>query len=418
MSIFKDSFHPDIKKQLKVRQDAINNRTSQNLQYYNSRNAWVRLSSSVNIVTGYDDKGNPISSNDLAKKYVLQGGILNDSKLRDGIGDFSRAYSTTSADGRFYRLGIRPMPGITGVDIKSKGAYGSLREATVKFQCWDIKQLEDLELLYMRQGYTVLLEWGWSPYLNNDGALSTIVEYTDIINKGYTKEELFKLQYDKSTKDYKGNYDAMYGFVKNYSWTARMDGGYDCTTTIISMGEVIESLKVNYAPFNNISKISVEGLISANTPKPDGSKFDVASMELSGSYSKNILAGIFDEIYQMGTELSPDTSDTGEYYVLYDYKYKTYYDIFHKTLDVKSEGEDYTGNGPIGRSDEQVYISLETLTHLLNNYVLLNDTKANKPFTSISVYESGATNASPLSGSGYLLSLAHPLQISIDPTVC
>jgi len=50
MSIFKESFHPSIKDQLKVRQEAINDRTPQNLQYYNSRNAWIRLSSSVNIL--------------------------------------------------------------------------------------------------------------------------------------------------------------------------------------------------------------------------------------------------------------------------------------------------------------------------------------------------------------------------------
>ena len=61
------------------------------------------------------------------------------------------------------RLGLRPMPGITNMDIKSKSAYGSLREAVVNFQCWDIHQLEELELLYMRPGYTVLVEWRWSP---------------------------------------------------------------------------------------------------------------------------------------------------------------------------------------------------------------------------------------------------------------
>ena len=67
MSIFKKTFSKHVKDQLKVRQDAINNRTPQNLSYMNSRNAWIRMSSSVNV----DGK------NDLAKKYILQGGTLN-----------------------------------------------------------------------------------------------------------------------------------------------------------------------------------------------------------------------------------------------------------------------------------------------------------------------------------------------------
>ena len=43
------------------------------------------------------------------------------------------------------------MPGITNVAIQSKGAYGSLQEATVTFTCWDIRQLEELEILLSRR---------------------------------------------------------------------------------------------------------------------------------------------------------------------------------------------------------------------------------------------------------------------------
>ena len=59
MSIFKDTFVPNIRKQIEVRQSAMTNRTPQSLQYLNSRNAWIRMSSSVNV----DEKA------DLAKKY-------------------------------------------------------------------------------------------------------------------------------------------------------------------------------------------------------------------------------------------------------------------------------------------------------------------------------------------------------------
>ncbi len=219
MSIFRDSFPTKIRSSLNVRQNAMINRTPENIQYMNSRNAWIRMTSSVNVN----------GSNSLAKKYVLQGGTLVEGQnLRSGIGNNANdSYSTVSPSGKANRLGIRPMPGITGLDINSKTQYGSLREATVKFQCWDMSQLEDLELLYMRPGYTVLVEWGWSPYLDASGKYNPT--FTDFysddllkLNNNKTRTDIFKELYQKSIK-YGGNYDAMFGYVKNFEWSARED---------------------------------------------------------------------------------------------------------------------------------------------------------------------------------------------------
>jgi len=477
MSIFKDSFHPSIKDQLATRQTAINNRTSQNLQYYNSRNAWIRLSSSVNVLKKgveptEENLKNPDSyDNTLANQYVLQGGALNNNALREGIGEnFNFAYSNKAADDKPYRLGIRPMPGITGIEIKSLGAYGSLREATVNFQCWDIKQLEDLELLYMRPGYSLLLEWGWAPYLTNgteggnykDSKLSSIVSYTNIVKNQFTKEQLFGIQYAKSTDGKwkgtdgkqnfplpagQGNYDSMFGYVKNYSWKARMDGGYDCQTTIISMGEVIESLKINYTPLEANPTIAEYGLIS---PKIANKNIDVKLMpNLDKMYSQNILAGIFYEMREITKQLSggfggfEDTSvefkipltdikfnfkiplpqkgsanTDGTSYIAIDKQHECVYNIFRRTVNIKGGESEASGTGTIGQSDEQIYITLETLCLLLNNYVLLRDKNAKKPFASISVYEKNISSIDSTTGDGYLLALAHPLQVSVDPTVC
>jgi hypothetical protein len=441
MSIFKDSFHISVQGQLDTRQEAINIRTPQNLQYFNSRNAWIRLSSSVNVFKKNvpQTPGSELSAsnydNTLAKQYVLQGGILNDSnRLRAGLGDFSYAYSNVGSDGESYRLGIRPMPGITDLTIKSKGAYGSLRYATVNFQAWDIKQLEDLELLYMRPGYSVLLEWGWAPYLDNKGQLTTTVDYTDILDTDWTKEELFKRQYARATNGiyfnesgsqvtitgYEGNADSMFGMIKNYSWKARMDGGYDCSMEIISMGEVIESLKANYSPLDNLQSITANGVIIPHiTAKPDGTKFVITSdMDLSGSYSQNILAGIFTELWGIGTQINNGNANEGMALVLLDQNKNCYYDMFRKIINIKGGDKAASGTGKVGQSDEQIYISLEGLVNILNNYVLLRDQKSGKPFVPLSVFERNATNPNAITGDGYLLALAHPLEISVDPTTC
>ena len=413
MSIFKDSFKPEIRNQLKTRQAAIYNRSPKDIQYFNARNSWIRMTSSVNV---NDDKGA------LASKNILQGGTLNNGKLRSGIGSANEAYSTRTPGGTAdNRLGIRLMPGITGIDVKSKSAYGSLREVVVNFNCWDIRQLEDLELLYMRPGYTVLVEWGWLPYLDNKGELKNNIDFTknDIISKTPTKEDLFKSIYDTAVKEYNGNYDAMFGYVKNYSWSAREDGGYDCTTTIISVGEVLESLKVNYAPFNNLDTISKTGLIAPRVP--DVSISDLP--DLKKIYSKNILAGLFYELYTVGNKKMPGTQDEGKNLTIFDSAKNNYYDLFKKTINIVGGDGESSSDGKIGASDEQIYITLEGLCNVINNYVTFKDSNSNRSYVKCSVLDreylaDTLTAPAPLTGDGYLLCLAHPLQLSVDPTVC
>ena len=412
MSIFKDTFKKDIQDQLKVRQDAIHSRTPDAIQYFNARNSWIRMSSSVNVY----------GTNELAKKYVLQGGVLRNGKLKSGVGNTGKEnYSIATPDDTINRLGIRPMPGITGIEVKSKSAYGSLREVTVTFNAWDIRQLEELELLYMRPGYTVLIEWGWAPYLDNSSKLTYNPGFYDILDSKPipSKEQIFKDLYDTAVKEHKGNYDAHFGYIKNYSWNARPDGGYDCTTNIISIGEVMESLKVNYSPFGNIKSISSKGLFSSKIPGIDIN----AMSDLSASYSQNVLAGAFYELYQIGMQKMEGTQDDGKSFVFRDNEKGSYYDLFKKTINVNGGSAGSNSDNKIGASDEQIYIPIETLCNLLNDYVIFKDSNSNNSFVSCSVLEreydkDALKKPNPLTGEGYLLCLAHPLQISIDPTVC
>jgi len=429
MSIFKDTFKPEIQGQLKARQDAIFERTPEAIQYFNARNSWIRMSSAVNVAPSL---GSP-PTNELAKKYILQGGTLYENQLRSGVSTQNAAYSILSPGGNPNRLGLRPMPGITGIDIKSLSAYGSLREVVVKFNAWDIRQLEDLELLYMRPGYTALIEWGWAPYLDNNKKLQNNIDFTqnDIINKLPTKEQLFKNIYDTAVKTYNGNYDAMFGYVKNYSWSAREDGGYDCSTTIVSVGEVIESLKVNYAPFNNIDQIIGGGGLIGTDNDTD---------ELKEAYSKNILAGLFYEIWNIGKE-----KEDKEVFLIPDTKKGSSYDGFRKKINIAGGSGDSSTPDEVGSSDVQVYITLESLCNLINNYVTVIDSNSKQAYIKCSVFDREYDKEIPFAnGNGpiapsinptefflgipsttnttdlekYLLCLAHPLQISMDPSVC
>ena len=385
MSIFRSSFTKEVQDQLKVRQEAIQNRTPNAIQYMNSRNSWIRMTSAVDV-DGSAEK---------AKQYVLLGGTLTNGKLRSGVGNANEAISTVSPGGNTHLRGLRPMPGITSLDVKSKSAYGSLREVVVNFQCWDITQLEDLEVLYMRPGYTVLMEWGWLPYLDNAGKLQArIPQFYDILEKGETERTIiFKELFTKS-KTSSGNYDAMYGYVKNYQWSARADGGYDCSTTIISTGEIIESLKVNYVK----PSLDAKNKALLNDEIQSGvDKHIDPNNGFEKNYSKNTLAGLWYETFNLlgnGNIALKSTS-------ILNAQTTARFTIPSTSSPNTNDNNDLSSNGI------QTYITLGAVFDLLNTYIIPGDLltlSLNK-----NTYDDDGTE---------LLCIAHPLQISVDPTVC
>ena len=240
-------------------------------------------------------KANHIKGDGLARRYILQGGTLtldretiehkdeSTHKITEPKGEEAGHIETTRVrrERYKYRLGKRsgfagtsrnrfgtaygdptirsnpgedfgnvPMPGIIKADIKTKTAYGSIREAKVEFVCHNQRQLECLELLYMRPGVPVLLEWGWTTYIGNDGKRENDFPFNGNfwINEypmSVLQQEIIQAKIDSS-----GNYDGLLGMVKNFTYTARPDGGYNCETELIGMGELIESIKGNKSTLN------------------------------------------------------------------------------------------------------------------------------------------------------------------------
>ena len=273
MSIFKSMLKPYVQRQINARQDLVKSplrgaaseyieKDDKLILFSAARNSFVRMASFVN----FDGKigKTSYSGDQLAAKYILEGGSLyRSSQTKDG-GPLYSMRSGIGTDRGSYgglgnrQLGIRPMPGIESVNIKSKSAYGSLREATVKFYAWDKRQLEELEILFMRTGYAVLLEWGWSMYLNTsltnkdekkiDISRVNLENYLGRgINPFDTKntEEKIYSDIEKLREQHSGNYDALLGKVKNFSYSLMPNGGYDCTTVLISMADVLDSIRMN-----------------------------------------------------------------------------------------------------------------------------------------------------------------------------
>jgi len=258
-------------------------RTDEQLNILNSNTSWVKLASGVFLSgsNGLDrlkqigftnDEAQNLLGDNLAKNYILYAGT---SEWKENNGyvtttqrqgflqnfnpDSSYIYSYTPVtleDGTQVKgadFGYSPMPGIISAEIKSLNR-GSLEKAFIKIKANDRRQLDILDVLYMRLGYTVLLEWGNSLYTstgtNKKSVNQTLIEkkffqvgknrsYFDFL--GYGGTQLI----EEERNNYNGNYDGMLAVVSNFSWTFNPDGTYDIDLTLISMGDVVESLKSN-----------------------------------------------------------------------------------------------------------------------------------------------------------------------------
>lgn len=263
MSIFKQSFPKWIQNQLSRRQDlqstGLNGGLKSNaaLVWNQSKQCVIRATSLVDYKgndngIGFEIGTENLKGNELAQRFILQSGILKDGQTRSApFGQPGSAYgdpllgANSSPDG----FGQVPMPGITNLDIATKSAYGSLRQAKLNFVVHNLKQLEIMELLYLRPGYPVLVEWGWSPFIKNDNEIDSL-EYKiskDVIfpkGDGKVRQEEVYAEIIRLKKLTEGNYDGFLGFVTNFGFQAREDGGFDCYSEIVSMGEAIDSIKI------------------------------------------------------------------------------------------------------------------------------------------------------------------------------
>ena len=176
------------------------------------------------------------------KDLKLCGGILSpDGKMLGGLEQMypknfldlmGRNVTDRASAGYSEPQEGRPIPGITGASVQTKGSWGSTLSATVQWQCWSLEQLELLSQYFLRPRLAVALEFGWSStadYVDSD----LLAEPAEAANASHNLE-----------KEGKGNYFGFLGAISNFNWTTRADGGFDCTTTIMTAGANLHEMKV------------------------------------------------------------------------------------------------------------------------------------------------------------------------------
>ena len=347
-------FQEGVRKQLSVRsgKKKSNNLTDRDLSVQHGNNAWARISSGVVV------EGNVLS----AMENVLQGGVL--SKRGAGFtpaSDFS-SYSKTDA------LGFRPMPGIDSIEIVSQNAQGTIRKTDVSFKLHTLEDLNVFEKLYLRPGFTILLEYGHGAYYDNDGnPITNVPSVIDFFSS--TDEEKVAAQTLALREESSFNYDAIFGIIMNFQYSYNMEGGYDCTFYIISKGSLLDSiLAISGGDLKNTSskKGGIEGVFNnlINDKKSEDSK----------AYKKSEVLKILGRIYETAGQR--------------DTQIDTLKDDF-KTLGLETSDKpfylhDISTN--ISNAAKKVYITFNTLLKILNNTVMLAAANG-RNIVSFGVYE-------------------------------
>ena len=255
----------------------------------NTRNAWLKLASSVNVFNptvnvksknsyeqGFIDAGviasptvtlpngtqrlidigiGPGEAPDylgpkFAQKAVLfntLSDITNKDKYitRSGVSQTQSLWNNNSYGLGGNEFGLTPAPGLISSKIDSKNR-GSIRTAEVVIKAFNQFQFEMIELLYLRLGFTMMLEWGWDKYTTNGVDIknmgNTIIE-EGWFNSSNTSQLDMLNKIQQKRREYAGNYDGFFGKVVNFDWNFNKNGSYDITLNLVTLGDVIESIK-------------------------------------------------------------------------------------------------------------------------------------------------------------------------------
>tara|TARA_R110001592_G_scaffold205344_1_gene455897 strand:+ start:5875 stop:8502 length:2628 start_codon:yes stop_codon:yes gene_type:complete len=288
MGLLGKSFRDFVGGQIDVRQIRLGEKSSRHssdsgTKAFLTNTPWIRLASSVNLNKAEGGVFEQMESSDLfenpnnfmgsglAKNFVLFGGVNNNkggiSNAHSGLNSpnsksmFGGAYGFGSWDKLFNRSGegYKPMPGITNMDFSYKND-GALSQGTVTIKAFSRAQFQIIDVLFQRPGYTVLLEFGHSVFVDNDGntQYAGTGEYsysTDPFNALFDPNSRKPLNnynltslVNEEKRNWHGNYEGAFMKIAKFNWKYNMDGSYDITVNLVGLGDVISSLKAKVLP--------------------------------------------------------------------------------------------------------------------------------------------------------------------------
>lgn len=361
-----------VRSQLEVRRKILGDgtRSSTTTALLNSGTAWVALYS------GVEHTGNSISPK-TAQNFKLEGGLAFQNDQYPGLPVGYWAETAT---------GIRPRAGIVDATVKSKGTYGTLREADINIKAWTVEDFNTLYDLYMRPGFSFLLEWGHSVYSTDGTGIDNAKKSaaSTFLSAGATYNSVMEvIKNNRKNSGY--NYDAVLGVCKNFSWSLNEQGGYDITISLISKGEVIESIGAAFDPGKGlVPKAEIEKGSKDKSERKSAIHYFLKRVEKLNKTGK--------------VTLEEFAGETPTFAALLDSKK---FDVFSKTgFDIEQ------ADSMFDKSSVLIYISLRTLCHVIQEATVLKEGTAKDQFA----FKINSEKKHPHATTGY--------QFSIDPYIC
>jgi hypothetical protein len=411
-------------------------RNNSQLAYLNSKTAWCSLASSVDIKNTDRFKGTPlenieseITENKLASKVILHAGTarLQDSEsnnlyVKAGISNDGSILNNNAYGFGGLEFGQVPMPGIVSANFRSENR-GSLRTGEIHIKAYNRAQFEMIDTLFLRLGYTVLFEFGWSNYYDNKGTYQDdrFNLYNEFINSDKIKsntdiDQYYFLDRIKTIREEtNGNYDAMLAKVKNFNWSFNKDGSYDITLSVVSIGDIIESLQVNIVD-------------------PKIKETEILSTPLQPSTNNNIFSSITNWVINIFTKeqtseekkrtrqdlLNGDETDVGTLFEAFKYTSTiayvlyTWYNRLNKPESNLQQQEFQIM--PVNNKNE-FYITFGAFCELIKQYVFITNEKNTSSLNIANsyVYYNSISGFSKTQGTKIY---THPDQTSCDLRIC
>jgi hypothetical protein len=416
MAILGEGFKDYVREQINIRQQKLSafNKDNSLLKYLTSNTPFIRLTSGVNISDKILEEYElplDLAGNRLATQYILEAarfkpgyaGDLEDPNstigvLTSGVGfsDFNTSYGFLSDS----NYGYVPPPGITQISAKTLNR-GTIREATIQILCHNIKQFYIINLLFLKLKYSLLLEWGHTIYYDDVGNLIegfSIPNLSGEFLKGGMSQGEFLTKIEQKRAESFGNYDAFFGWVKNFQWEAQENGSYNITVNAISTGDVIESLRINTNFNPNVS-------IEKKDDKDKADPYEKSTLhKILGAIRNNstLQQKYFLDGFHSGDDKTP-ALNTDDLITLVKAKYKSFnlfanYKVPELDVSKKSNQEnkilaekeairaDFTNFQSTGNTkgknvqSAQYYIKLGALLRIIQSFLLWYDTSKNDNF--------------------------------------
>lgn len=315
---------------------------------------------------------------------------------------FSSAYGWGyNSTGILHGRGYVPPPGITNVDFEYKND-GALAQATVNIKAFSPEQFAIIDILYMRPGFTVLLEFGHSTYLDNNGEITSVETdatkpfdylFDQLTSAGSERPSYTKMakKIRDEKKDKNGNYEGFFGRITKFNWKFGNDGTYDITIKLTGTGDVINSLNTSLSKLSKTAISILTGKQSSTYKSAQGKP--TTTQIYKGYYSGKTL----ETTTAGGTNYDTDEAEEAGDYIISDafesqLNYELY-SIFNDSVAFKGNG---VSNSEFASSKLVVYnvpILGEEYTKEFGNCVLkydVNDAVGGTEYSPITLIKFGA----------------------------